>query len=489
MAIEQRKHDASSELLAKELASMVGPDAVLHRYEDLLAYECDGYTISKGLPRAVAFPSTTEQVAGLVKMLHAKRIPFIPRGAGTGLSGGAIAIGGEVIISLVRMNKLLEVDIPNRKAVVQPGYVNLKLTKSVMGKGYYYAPDPSSQQACTIGGNVAENAGGAHCLKYGVTTNHVLGLELVLPDGEIVSIGGVNDMPGFDLLGLLTGSEGTMGIVTKITVRILKKPEGVKTVLALFDEVEAASRAVSDIIAAGIFPAALEMMDRIAIEGVESGTYPVGYPKDLAAVLIAEVDGIQVGLDDQIDAIIEVCKKHHVREVKAAQSERERTLWWANRKTAFGAMGTISPNYLVQDGVIPRSRLPEVLATIGDISSRSGLRIANVFHAGDGNLHPLILFDARIPGQTETAVEVGSAVLKACADVGGTITGEHGVGIEKLEEMRFVFNDDELQAQIDIRSVFNPDNLCNPDKMLPKPARCVEIKKMPRDHQHKHDHQ
>jgi glycolate oxidase len=478
MAIEKKKHDTDVEALAKDLASIIGSGAVLHRYEDVLAYDCDAYTITKGLPRAVVFPSTTEQVSNVVKLLHDKRIPFIPRGAGTGLSGGAIAVGGEVIISLVRMNKLLEVDYSNRKAVVQPGYVNLKLTHSVMGKGYYYAPDPSSQQACTIGGNVAENAGGAHCLKYGVTTNHVLGLELVLPNGEIVEIGGVNDTPGYDLLGILTGSEGTMGIVTQITVRILKKPEGVKTVLALFDEVEAASRAVSDIIAAGIFPAALEMMDRIAIEGVESGTYPVGYPKDLAAVLIAEVDGIKVGLDDQIDRIIEVCKQHNVREVKAAQSDRERALWWANRKTAFGAMGTISPNYLVQDGVIPRSRLPEVLATIEDISQRSGLRIANVFHAGDGNLHPLILFDARIPGQTETAIEVGSAVLKACADVGGTITGEHGVGIEKIEEMRFVFNDDELQAQIDIRSVFNPDNLCNPDKVFPKPSRCVEIKKI-----------
>jgi glycolate oxidase len=478
VAINSPVEDRIPNVLIKDLVSILGPGAVLYRYEDVLAYECDGYTITKGLPRAVVFPSSTEHVSAVVKLLHSKGIPFIPRGAGTGLSGGAIAVGGEVIISLVRMNKLLEVDVANRKAVVQPGFVNLKLTNSIAGKGYYYAPDPSSQQACTIGGNVAENAGGAHCLKYGVTTNHVLGLELVLPDGEIVNIGGVNDMPGYDLVGILTGSEGTMGITTKITVRVLKKPEGVKTVLALFDEVDGASRTVSDIIAAGIFPAALEMMDRIAIEGVESGTYPVGYPNDLAAVLIAEVDGIKEGLDEQINQIIAVCKKHNVREVRAAASDRERALWWANRKTAFGAMGTISPDYLVQDGVIPRSRLPEVLAKISEISGRSGLRIANVFHAGDGNLHPLVLFDARIPGETDKAIEAGSAVLKICADVGGSITGEHGVGIEKKEEMRFIFNDDELQTQMDIRSVFNPDNLCNPDKIFPKPSRCAEIRKV-----------
>jgi glycolate oxidase len=464
--------------LVDALMGIVGKSAVIHRYEDVMAYECDGYTIHKGIPTAVVFPRTTAEVASVVKYLYEQEIPYLPRGAGTGLSGGATALHGEVIVSLVRMNKLLNIDYLNRRAVVQPGYVNLKLSNSIAAKGYYYAPDPSSQAACTIGGNVGENAGGAHCLKYGVTTNHVLGLELVLPNGEVMRLGGTLDMPGYDLLGLLTGSEGTLGIVTEITVRILKKPQEVRTVLALFDNVNGASQTVSDIIAYGIVPAALEMMDRIAIHGVESGNYPVGYPKDLAAVLIVEVDGIEAGLQEQIDHIMTVCRKHGVREVRQAENAQERARWWANRKTAFGAMGTISPDYLVQDGVIPRSKLPEVLTKIGEISEKYGLRIANVFHAGDGNLHPLILFDSRLPGETERAVEAGSEVLKACADAGGSITGEHGVGIEKMEDMRFIFNESEIEAQTRIRDVFNPKHLCNPDKMFPKPARCVEMKAM-----------
>ncbi|MCC2685811.1 MAG: FAD-binding oxidoreductase [Paenibacillaceae bacterium] len=464
-------------LIVGRLEQMVGPRAVLHRYEDLVAYECDGYTIHKGVPSIVVFPKSTQEVSDVVRLLHQNRIPYLPRGAGTGLSGGATALNGEVVISLVRMNKLLDVDYANRKAVVQPGFVNLKLSNSIASKGYYYAPDPSSQAACTIGGNVAENAGGAHCLKYGVTTNHVIGLELVLPDGEIVRIGGVPDAPGYDLLGFLTGSEGTMGIVTEITVRILRKPQGVLTVLALYDEVNDASQAVSDIISAGIVPAALEMMDRTAIEAVESGNYPVGYPSDLGAVLIVEVDGIAAGLQEQIERVMEVCRKHRVREVRQSRDPQERTRWWANRKTAFGAMGTISPDYMVQDGVIPRSKLPEVLARIGEVSSKYGLRIANVFHAGDGNLHPLILYNSMEDGEKERAVRAGSEVLKVCADVGGSITGEHGVGIEKMEDMRFIFTEEEMNAQMQVRDVFNPDNLCNPGKVFPKPARCVELKR------------
>ncbi len=463
--------------LITQLAAIVGPEAVLSKYEDLVTYECDGYVIQRGVPRAVVFPSTTEEVSAVVKCLSAQNVPFIPRGAGTGLSGGAIPLGGEVIISLVRMRKLLEVDLENRRAVVQPGLVNLKLNDAVAHRGYYYAPDPSSQRTCTIGGNVAENAGGAHCLKYGVTTNHVLGLELVLPDGEVVDIGGVPDVPGYDLVGILTGSEGTMGIVTKMTVRLLKNPEQVQTVLAQFDRVEDASRAVSDIIAAGIIPAALEMMDEIAIEGVEAGNYPVGYPKGLGAVLLIEVDGIAAGIEDQIRQIIDVCKKRNVREVKAASDEAERTRWWNNRKQAFGAMGTLSPDYLVQDGVIPRSTLPEVLERITAISRKYGLRIANVFHAGDGNLHPLILFDSRVPGETEKAVQAGSDVLQVCADVGGSITGEHGVGIEKREEMTYIFSREEIDLQLKVRDVFNPHNLCNPDKIFPSPSRCVEVRR------------
>ncbi len=461
------------------LASFVdGPYSILYKKEDLLAYDCDGFTLEKHLPKAVVFPETTEQVANIVKYCSENGLPFLARGAGTGLSGGAIPLNGEVIISLVKMKRLIHVDFENRRAVVEPGFINLQLTNSIAAKGYYYAPDPSSQACCTIGGNIAENAGGAHCLKYGVTTNHVLGMEVVLPNGEIIEIAneGIPDEPGYDLLGLLTGSEGTLGIVTKITVRILKEPEAKQTVLAYFDTVEDASQAVSDIISAGIVPAALEMMDQIAIEAVEAAAFPVGHPKDIAALLLIEVDGISAGIGEQIDEILTVCKKNHVREVKVAQDENERARWWANRKTGFGAMGAISPDYLVQDGVIPRSKLPEVLRRIQGISERYGLRIANIFHAGDGNLHPLILFDASVPEEAEKALKAGSECLKVCADVGGTITGEHGVGIEKINEMRFVFSDEEIKAQTDIRQVFNPDNLLNAGKLFPTPSRCVELK-------------
>mgnify|MGYP001174092717 FL=1 len=468
----------AKDVVVRELAKMVGPGGILHREEDLMTYECDGLTVYRGQPLAVVFPSNTEEVSRVVKYLYEHEIPYIPRGAGTGLSGGATPLGGEVIVSLVRMKKLLSIDYENREAVVQPGYVNLKLTNSIAHKGYYYAPDPSSQAACTIGGNVGENAGGAHCLKYGVTTNHILGLEVVLHNGEVVRLGGAPDTPGYDLLGLLTGSEGTLGIVTEITVRILKNPQAKQTALAYFDSVEDASHAVSDIIAAGIVPAALEMMDKIAIEGVEKANYPVGHPEGVPAVLIMEVDGIAAGIEDQIQEMVEVCQKRNVREIKVAENDRERAAWWANRKTAFGAMGAISPDYLVQDGVIPRSRLPEVLARIQKISEESGLRIANVFHAGDGNLHPLILFDSRNEGETELALEVGSKTLAVCTDVGGSITGEHGVGIEKKEDMRLVFSDEEIEAQTEIRSVFNPHNLLNPDKLFPSPAQCAEVKKV-----------
>lgn len=316
-------------------------------------------------------------------------------------------------------------------------------------------------------------------MKYGVTTNHILGLEVVLPDGEIIEIGsnGIPDTPGYDLLGLLTGSEGTLGIVTKIMVRLLKNPQAKQTVLAYFDNIQDASQAVSDIISSGIVPAALEMMDKIAIEGVEAAAFPVGHPKDIEAVLLIEVDGIAAGIDEQIALILDVCQKRNVREVKAASNEAERERWWANRKTGFGAMGAISPDYLVQDGVIPRSKLPEVLARINKISEEYGLRIANIFHAGDGNLHPLVLFDSRIPGETEKAIQAGSACLKVCAGVGGSITGEHGVGIEKKEEMRFVFNDEEIRVQTDIRDVFNPHSLLNAGKLFPTPGRCAEVKR------------
>lgn len=462
----------------RDLISIVGSDAVLHKYVELVAYECDGFTLHRSVPKAVVLPSTTEEVSKVVKYLYEQNISFIARGAGSGLSGGSIAIHGEVIISLARMKRLLHVDYENRQAVVQPGYVNLKLSEAIDHRGYYYAPDPSSQRICTIGGNVAENAGGAHCLKYGVTTNHILGLEFVLPNGDVVEIGtgGVPDMLGYDLLGILTGSEGTMAIVTQITVRILTKPEGHKTVLAYFDRVEDASRAVADVISSGIVPVALEMMDKIAIEGVEAAAHPIGHPKDLEAVLLIEVDGIACGIEEQIEEILEVCQKHNVTQVKAAANEEERARWWANRKTGFGAMGAISTDYLVQDGCIPPSTLPQVLEQIRQISEKSGLRIANIFHAGDGNIHPLILFDARKPGETELALKVGSQCLKVCADAGGSITGEHGVGIEKREEMRFIFTDEEIEAQTRIRDIFNPKNLLNPGKGFPQPKPKMELR-------------
>jgi len=461
------------------LANLVsGPNSILYKKADLAAYDCDGFTIQKYMPKAVVFPQNTEEVAAIVSYCHDNKLPFLARGAGTGLSGGAIPINGEVIISLTRMKRLISVDLENRRAEVEPGFINLKLTQSISDKEYYYAPDPSSQYCCTIGGNVAENAGGAHCLKYGVTTNHILGLEVVLPDGKIIEIGkeGVPDTPGYDLLGLLTGSEGTLGIVTKITVRILKNPEAKQTVLAYFDRIEDGSQAVSDIISTGIVPAALEMMDKIAIEGVEAAAFPVGHPKDIEAVLLIEVDGIKAGIEEQINQILDVCKNRNVREVRAAKDDQERERWWANRKTGFGAMGAISNDYLVQDGVIPRSKLPDVLNKINEISKEYGLRIANIFHAGDGNLHPLVLFDSRVPGETKRAIEAGSACLKVCADAGGTITGEHGVGIEKREEMRFVFTDEEIMAQTEIREVFNAENLLNAGKLFPTPGRCAEIK-------------
>lgn len=461
------------------LARIVGEEAILYKKEDLIAYDCDGFTVHRHLPKAVVFPKNTEEVAAVVKYCHEHDLPFLARGAGTGLSGGAIPLNGEVVISLVRMKRLISVDLENRRAVVEPGFVNLKLTNSIANRGYYYAPDPSSQYCCTIGGNVAENAGGAHCLKYGVTTNHILGLEVVLPNGEVIEIGenGILDPPGYDLLGLLTGSEGTLGIVTKITVRILKTPEAKQTVLAYFDRVADASQAVSDIISAGMVPAALEMMDKTAIEAVEAAAFPVGHPNDIEALLLIEVDGISAGIAEQIEEILHICRTRNVREVKVAQNEQERAKWWANRKTGFGAMGAISPDYLVQDGVIPRSKLPEVLQQIQQISEKYGLRIANIFHAGDGNLHPLVLFDSEKPGETEKALAAGSECLQACAAVGGSITGEHGVGIEKKEEMRFIFTDEEITAQTNIRDVFNPKNLLNAGKLFPTPGRCVEVKK------------
>ena len=463
--------------LIQALGEIVGPRNVLHQPQQLRAYDCDGFTIERRLPRAVVLPGCTDEVARVVRLLAENKIPYIPRGAGTCLSGGVVPRGDEVIIGLSRMRRLLEVDLRNRRATVEAGYVNLRLSQAVEGEGLYFAPDPSSQSACTIGGNVAENSGGPHCLKYGVTTNHVTGVKYVTWDGEILELGGkALDLPGYDLVGLLTGSEGTMGIVTEITVKLLRRPQGVKTVLALFDSVVEASRAVSGIIAAGIVPAALEMMDRTAIMAVERGNFPVGYPEGQEAVLLMEVDGLMAGLEEQAAAMEAICREAGCTAVQTARTDEERARWWNNRKTAFGACGKLAPNYYVQDGVIPRSRLAEVLAEVDDIGKRYGLIIANVFHAGDGNLHPVICYDEKVPGMVEKVVQAGSEILAACVRAGGSISGEHGIGIEKLEDMHLVFGPHDLAVQQAIHDVLDPCDLSNPGKVLPTPGKCAEVK-------------
>jgi glycolate oxidase subunit GlcD len=455
-------------LLAKELREIVGDRFVLTDGAELRAYECDGNTIFKKTPRVVVLPENTEQVARIVKLLADYGIAFIPRGAGTGLSSGVVPMNGEVMIGLSRLNHLLELDLRNRTAVVEAGFPNLKITQMVQDKGFYFAPDPSSQPVCTIGGNVAENAGGAHCLKYGVTTNHVLGLTVVTPDGDVVRLGGkAVDSLGYDLVGLMVGSEGTMGIVTEVTVRLSRRPQGFKTVMALFDSVSQASDAVSGVIAAGILPGALEIMDKNAIIAVERGPLRVGYPEGQEAVLLIDVDGLSAGLDAQVEAILKICRGAGCTEVRPARSPEERLSWWTNRKGAFGAAGNLAPNYVVQDGVIPRSKLTEVLAEVGAVGKKYELTIANVFHAGDGNLHPLICYDDSVPGNTDKALKAGSEILAACVRAGGTISGEHGIGIEKMQDMKVVFTGDELAVQKAVHDALDPRDLCNPGKIFP----------------------
>lgn len=465
--------------LMEALQAIVGQRFVIHDPGELRAYDCDAYTIERCLPRAVVLPASTAEVARVMRLLYNEGIPVIPRGAGTGLSGGAIPRGGEVVIGLSRMRNLVDLDLRNQRATVEAGHINLRLTQAVQDQGYYYAPDPSSQSACTLGGNVAENSGGPHCLKYGVTTNHVLGVTLVTPDGQVLRLGGKSlDTPGYDLVGLLVGSEGTLGIVTEVTVRLLRRPQGVQTVLALFDSVHAASAAVSAVVARGIIPAALEMMDRMAIKAVERGNFPVGYPEDQEAVLIIEVDGLAAGLAEQTEQILDVCRECGCTAVRVAASPEERKRWWDNRKTAFGAAGKLAPDYYVQDGVIPRSRLADVLAAINQIGETYDIIIANVFHAGDGNLHPLICYDAKRPGEVAKVLKAGSEILAACVAAGGTISGEHGIGIEKQGDMHLVYGPDDLAAQQQLHDVFDPADRCNPGKMLPTPGRCTEVKRL-----------
>jgi glycolate oxidase len=468
-------HEMLPVTVIQELEGILGRDNIIVDEHRIMAYDCDAYVAEKFMPSAVVFPQTTEQVVAIVRCLAREGIPFLPRGAGTGLSGGATPMNHEVVISLAKMDQLLNLDFENRRATVQPGFVNLMLTKRVANNGYYYAPDPSSQSVCTIGGNFAENSGGSHCLKYGVTTNHVVAAEVVLPSGEIVTVGEpYGDPVGLDLLGVLVGSEGTLGITTAITVKILPKPQAVKTILAYFDQVDDASQTVSDIIAQGIVPAACEIMDQLMIHAVEKSVYHVGYPQDIEAVLLVELDGMLESVEDNAQRVLDVCAQNHVRTSRIAQDDRERALWWNSRKMAFPAIGRISPDYLVQDGVIPRTKLSAALQRVSALSEEYGLRVANVFHAGDGNLHPLICYDARVEGQLQQALALGQRILEVCVDMGGSITGEHGVGIEKIGHMAYMFSEEEIKAQIDLRRVFDPQGLCNAGKLIPSPGACVE---------------
>ncbi len=464
----------SSALLpvADQLRQLVGSDRVLAAHSDLVVYECDGFVIEKNCPDVVVFPRSTQDVAAIVKVCNEHDVPFLPRGAGTSLAGGCLPVGGGVMIVLTRMKEILEINLRDRYAVVEPGVVNVWLTNKLKGTGYHYAPDPSSQGACTIGGNVATNSGGPHTLKYGVTVNHTLGVEAVTADGSIVQFGGPGeDAPGLDLTGALVGSEGTLAIVTKIWVRLTKNPAGVRTLLGVFDSADDATNSISQIIAEGIIPAALEMMDQGILAAVEAA-FHFGFPLDAKAILLIEVDGLEIGLDAQRDRIIELCLACGAREVRQARDAQERLLLWKCRKQAFGAVGRLSPSYCTQDGVVPRTKLPHILRRIAEIGEKYSIRIVNVFHAGDGNIHPILLFDERDAAQVQRVLEASGEILDECIACGGSVTGEHGIGVEKISFMRKLFSDDDLAAMTRLREAFNPNNRLSPAKMLPTAGAC-----------------
>jgi glycolate dehydrogenase FAD-linked subunit len=450
-------------------------DALLTEPEDLRTYECDGLTGRRVVPAFVALPETTEHVQAVLRACNAHAVPFVARGAGTGLSGGALPVADGVVISLARMNRVLAVDLDSQRIVVQPGVTNLQVSETVAADGFYYAPDPSSQQVCTIGGNVAENSGGAHCLKYGFTANHVTGLTVVLPDGELLTLGGPGlDSPGPDLLGLFVGSEGTLGIATEITLRLLRRPEAVVTQLAAFDSTDEAGAAVSDIVAARILPAAIEMMDRLTIEAAEAAVH-ADYPCDAGAILIVELDGVAAQVEEDLEALDRICRERGAWEIRTAADAAERALLWKGRKSAFGAMGRVSQSYYVQDGVVPRTKLPAVLRRIAELERAYGLRVGNVFHAGDGNLHPLVLYDEHVPGQAERAQRLAEEILAACIDAGGSLTGEHGIGTDKACAMPLMFGEQDLEAMQRVRRAFDPAGLANPGKLFPTPRLCGEV--------------
>ncbi|HUE56333.1 MAG TPA: FAD-linked oxidase C-terminal domain-containing protein [Candidatus Udaeobacter sp.] len=459
--------------ILSELRAIVGERGLISSPEELHTYECDGLTNFRVMPRAVLLPASAEQVQCIVRICHRERLPFVARGSGTGLSGGALPVENGIVISLARMNRILEVDFPNARVIVEPGVINLDVTGRIQHKEYFYAPDPSSQSVCSIGGNVAENSGGAHCLKYGFTTTHVLGLEVVLPDGTLVRLGGKTlDTPGYDLAGVFVGSEGTLGIATKIILRIVKRPECVRTLLAAFPSTNEAGAAVSGIIAAGMLPAAIEMMDNLAIQAAEAAVH-ANYPS-CGGLLLVELDGPLAEVEALMTQVNEICRSNGAWEIRLAESDAERALVWKGRKAAFAAMGRISPNYIVQDGVIPRTALPKVMSEIDRLSQDNGLRVANVFHAGDGNLHPLVLYDRRIPGQEEAAEALSSKILELCIAAGGSITGEHGVGEDKKKVMSKMFAEPDLITMQRVRCAFDPLQLSNPTKVFPTPRLCGE---------------
>jgi len=458
--------------LVDRLREIVGAQHVLASRPELVVYECDGYVIEKNRPDVAVFPQTTEQVAAVVRACRDADVPFLPRGAGTSLAGGCVPVGGGVMIVLTRMNRIEEINIRDRYAVVQPGVVNIRLTQALKGTGYHYAPDPSSQGACTIGGNVATNSGGPHTLKYGVTVNHVLGVEAVLADGRIVQLGGpAEDRVGPDLVGAIVGSEGTLAIVTKVWVRLTRDPQGCRTLLGIFESVDDATQSITEIIGAGIVPAALEMMDQGIVEAVEAA-FQFGFPLDAQAILLIEVDGLEAGLDGQRDRIISICEACRARQVRQAANAEERQKLWKCRKQAFGAIGRLSSSYCTQDGVVPRTRLPHMLRRITEIGAAHQVRIVNVFHAGDGNIHPILLFDERDADQLRRVLAASSEILQECLDCGGSVTGEHGIGVEKIGFMNRMFNDDDLAAMANLRDAFNPDRCLSPDKMLPTAGGC-----------------
>jgi glycolate dehydrogenase FAD-linked subunit len=460
--------------LIRAMEEILGAEGVISEREQLRTYECDGLMNYRVIPELVVLPESAEQVQRVVRLCYEEGIPFVARGSGTGLSGGALPVESGVLIVLARMRKILEVDIPNQRVVVEPGVINVWVSQEVADEGYYYAPDPASQIVSSIGGNMAENSGGVHCLKYGFTTNHVMGAEVVLPDGSLVHLGGgkAPDAPGYDMLGAFVGSEGTLGIATRITLRLMRTPESVRTLLAAFESPSEAGGAVSGIIEAGIVPAAVEMMDALCIEAVEAGVSP-GFP-EAGAVLIVELDGPEAEVASQFEQVKEICEENDATELRVAEDDEERALFWKGRKAAFGAMGRISNDYYVQDGVIPRTALAEVLQKISDLSAEYGLRVANVFHAGDGNLHPLVLYDNDTPGEAQKAEELAGEIVFACLEHGGSLTGEHGIGEDKKKYLPKMFTTEDMDTMQLLRCAFDPHQICNPGKIFPTPRLCGE---------------